>query len=345
MEGLEKNIKKQEKEEDLKKDEDHHDNYFNDEESSSSPLKDKKEGIYGDFLRRLSFKKKLPSFMSPVSETIDFVGEKLAKPTELKLNEPFQRKSSINLDFHKYVEREEFHIKCVTGRHLTESDIRKRKDKLSEFYQKIIVGNKNWVELMEKEDTDYFKELSMPQTPKYLVIACSDSRVVVNQFTNTDFGDVFTQRNVGNLVISTDFNVQSVIQYAIEYLKVEHVMVIGHTDCGAVKAALSNNHHGLIDHWLKYIRETAEKYIDELELEKNPPEKVIKLLIELNVREQCLNLCKNPIVQKAWNDGKDLYIHGFVFDMETGLLKDLDHLQKDWQEIQDIYRFNFTPSN
>jgi carbonic anhydrase len=118
-------------------------------------------------------------------------------------------------------------------------------------------------------------------------------------------------------------------------------MVIGHTDCGAIKAALSEHHHGLIDHWLKKIREVAEKYFDELGIGKESSDVVLRRLIEYNVREQCLNLCKNPVIQAAWNSGGKLYIHGYVFEMNTGKLIHLDNLQDDWQEIKDIYKFAF----
>jgi len=214
--------------------------------------------------------------------------------------------------------------------------------KYKEFFNKIIIGNLNWVEKKKIEDKNFFHYLSKPQMPKYLVISCADSRVVVNEFTATEPGDVFTHRNIGNLVISTDFNCQSVLQYAVEYLKVEHILVIGHTDCGAIKAALSYDHHGLIDHWLKNIREVAEKHEKELEKYENlGHDKLVRKLIKLNIREQCLNLCKSPIVQKAWDSGHDLYIHGYLFEMETGLLKDLEVVQKDWSNIQEIYKYNF----
>jgi carbonic anhydrase len=237
---------------------------------------------------------------------------------------------------------EEFINKCISNKKITHEEIQKHKEKFAEFYEKIYLGNQEWAKKKKDIDEKYFEKLANPQTPKYLVIACSDSRLVVNEFTATEPGDVFTHRNIGNLVISTDFNVESVIQYAVEYLKVEHILVIGHTDCGAIKAALSNNYHGLIDHWLKHIREVAEKYVHELDVLNSPPENVVRKLIELNIREQCLNICKNPIIQKAWDKGHDIYIHGFVFEIETGLLKELEYLQTDWLGIQDIYKFNFT---
>jgi carbonic anhydrase len=225
----------------------------------------------------------------------------------------------------------------------TSTSIEQNVDKMkmfSEYNEKIIKGNKSWIKSRLKEDPNYFVKLSQPQTPKYLVIACSDSRVVVNEFTATEPGDVFTHRNIGNLVISTDFNCQSVIQYAVDYLKVEHILIIGHTDCGAVRAALSDSYHGLIDQWLKNIREVAEKHFFDLNSE-NSKEEIVKKLIELNVKEQCLNMCKNPIIQKAWDSGRSLYVHGYLFEMESGKLRELKNLQQQWKDIQDIYKFKF----
>jgi len=238
---------------------------------------------------------------------------------------------------------EQIGLNCIYSRESFKlNKLDEKHAKYKEFFNKIIIGNLNWVEVKKKQDKNFFTSLIKPQKPKYLVISCADSRVVVNEFTATEPGDVFTHRNIGNLVISTDFNCQSVLQYAVEYLKVEHILLIGHTDCGAVRAALSYEHHGLIDHWLKNIREVAEKHEKDLEkCEKFGHENIVRKLIELNIREQCLNLCKSPIVQKAWDSGNDLYIHGYLFEMETGLLKDLEVVQNDWSNIQEIYKYNF----
>jgi carbonic anhydrase len=239
--------------------------------------------------------------------------------------------------------KESVKLNCISGTNIGAEEItklKKRRDDFKEFHKKIIIGNKIWREKKITEDPNYFQKLSRPQSPKYLVIACSDSRVVVNEFIQTEPGDVFTHRNIGNLVVSTDFNCQSVIQFAIEYLKVEHILVIGHTDCGAVKAALSDSHHGLIDHWFMKIRHVAEKHVNLLNLAQSK-EEILRGLIELNIREQCLNLCKNPIIQKAWDSGQNLYIHGCIFEMESGLLKELENLQMEWKEVQEIYKFKF----
>jgi hypothetical protein len=185
-----------------------------------------REEKFHHFIKYLNLKGKGKE--STQKPNISYVGEKYESPKKIHLNDPCARNLSQKMNIKKNVDREEFHLKCITNKCLSEDDIKNKKNDFSEFYDKIIVGNKHWVELMQSEDDNYFNELAKPRKPKYLVIACSDSRVVVNQFTNTHFGDCFTQRNIGNMVISTDFNVQAVIQYAIEYLKVEHIMVIGH---------------------------------------------------------------------------------------------------------------------
>jgi carbonic anhydrase len=186
------------------------------------------------------------------------------------------------------------------------------------------------------KNPEYFLEISSPQHPKYLIISCSDSRIQTNHILHTHPGEVFIHRNIGNIVNPSDFNIQSVISYAIENLKVKHVIVLGHTDCGAIKASLSGKYHGLIDHWLNPIRDIAEKEYEILNKTVNEEgeENLCKKLSELNIKEQVLNLCKNPIVQKAWNKGENLHIHGFLYDMKTGLLEDLQIFNKDWKKMK-----------
>ncbi len=307
---------------------------------------DKVEKAEKDQLEISSPRKMLLRRLSKITNldrTTEFLSD-----TELenKIKDIHIKPDELKSEYEKELEiLEQIGLNCIFTKTNEDLDIEKlkaRKGKYMEFHNKIIVGNKNWVETKKNLDADFFEKLSKPQKPKYLVIACSDSRVVVNEFTATEPGDVFTHRNIGNLVISTDFNCQSVLQFAVDYLKVEHIMVIGHTDCGAVRAALSYDYHGLIDHWLKNIREVVEKHGNQLrKAEDEGHERIVKKIIELNIKEQCLNLCKSPVVQGAWDRGQDLYIHGFLFEMETGVLKDLEVVQKDWSNIQDIYRYNF----
>lgn len=242
--------------------------------------------------------------------------------------------------FHTKDPIDQFFSKVIAGHTLTPQELSKKKNVFEDFYNKIVIGNEKWVNRKKIENPLYFEELTKPQKPEYLVISCSDSRVVVNEFTSTNAGEIFTHRNVGNMVVSTDINCQSVIQYAVDYLKVNHIMVIGHTDCGAVKASLTSKYHGLIDHWLKNIREVAEKHIEHLDMQNSTHDQVVRKLIELNVREQCLNLCKNPIIQSAWARNEDLLIHGYVFEIDTGYLRLVESLKKDWNEVQNIYKFD-----
>ena len=224
--------------------------------------------------------------------------------------------------------------------------------KFSDFYSRLMKNNKLWIDKCKELDSLYFVKMAQPQEPKCLVISCSDSRVVVNDCLGLKPGELFSHRNVGNLVISTDFNVQSVIQFAVQVLKVEHIIVVGHTDCGAVKAALTSKYHGLIDHWLRTIREIAEKYSDEIESIKssylnsnkdksNLNNELIRKLIELSVKESVLSLCKTPIVQKAWKNGQSLFVHGYVLEIETGKLIELDINQEEWAQIEETYKFEF----
>jgi len=198
----------------------------------------------------------------------------------------------------------------------------------------LLHNNRNWVKKTISEDPDYFKKLASPQHPNTLIISCSDSRISLNEITDTHPGEVFTHRNIGNLVNAIDFNFQSVLQFAVEILKVKQIIVMGHSDCGAIKSALKMNYKGLIDHWLKYIRIVIEKF--KTELDGLQGVQLERKLTELVIKEQVLNLCELPIVQKAWNNGQELYIHGCLFEVETGLIQDLNVIS-DWDKIKDIY--------
>ena len=326
----------------------------------SSPEKKQRQINPSDFLDKIIGKKKLHTEKVEVNEEKPRIFKKellrkLSRITNFDFkseDELFSKVQKIQLKSEELKTEkekdleifEQMGLNCICNKDIfgdTEK-LKSKKDHYAEFFNKIIVGNKTWAENKSKSDPNFFETLTSEQKPKYLVISCSDSRVVINEFTATNPGDVFTHRNIGNLVISTDFNCQSVLQYAVDYLKVEHILLIGHTDCGAIKAALSYDHHGLIDHWLKNIREVAEKHGNELiQFGNEDHDKMVKKLIELNIKEQCLNLCKSPIVQGAWDRGQDLYIHGYLFEMETGLLKDLQVVQNDWSNIQEIYKYNF----
>ncbi len=213
----------------------------------------------------------------------------------------------------------------------------------SEAVADLLKKNKEWVTDTLQKNPKFLKEISAPQHPKYLIITCSDSRILTSQILGTHPGELFVHRNIGNLVLSADFNFQSVLSFALENLKVKNIIVLGHTDCGAIKTSLSNKFHGLIDHWLQPIKDIVEKHHDKLDLVmKKDPEKLTTKLSKLNVKEQVINLCKNPIVQKAWNEGQQLYIHGLLFDMETGFVKDLRTVKREWRMIEDIHALDFS---
>jgi carbonic anhydrase len=189
--------------------------------------------------------------------------------------------------------------------------------------QNLLDYNKSWAERIKSEQPNFFKDLSKVQTPNILWIGCSDSRVPETQIVQQKPGDIFVHRNIANLVLHADINSQSVIQYAVEVLKVEHVVICGHYGCGGVKAALEKNKLGLIDNWLGNIREIYKANKDEIDSIDNSSEKVNRLA-ELNVKQQVHNVSENPFVQSEWASGRQLWVHGWIYSLETGLIKDLE---------------------
>ena len=183
-------------------------------------------------------------------------------------------------------------------------------------------NNRAWAERMVSRDPDFFKRLERQQGPQYLWIGCSDSRVPANEIIDLDPGEVFVHRNVANLAPPQDANYLSVLQYAVEVLKVRHVLVVGHYGCGGVRAALDDHRHGLIDHWLHPIREIAEANQAELAALEGPARE--DRLTELNVRRQVLNVASDLIVRDAWTRGQDLAVHGWVYALADGRVRDLD---------------------
>jgi carbonic anhydrase len=181
--------------------------------------------------------------------------------------------------------------------------------------------NRGWVAGILADDPDFFSRLSHGQSPVYLWIGCSDSRVPANQIVGLLPGEVFVHRNVANVVVHTDLNCLSVLQYAIDILAVEHVIVCGHYGCGGVQAALDGERHGLIDNWLRHVADVAHNHADELE--RLPEAERLDRLCELNVVEQVANVCQTTIVEDAWARGASLTVHGVVYGLEDGLLRDL----------------------
>ncbi len=189
-------------------------------------------------------------------------------------------------------------------------------------YEALLSGNRTWVDKRLKDDPDYFKKLAKGQSPEVLWIGCSDSRVPANEVTGTQPGQVFVHRNIANVCSHSDMNMLSVLDYAVNVLKVKHVIVAGHYGCGGVAAALSNKQFGLIDNWLRYIKDVYRLHSHELDRITDQDAKVNRL-VELNVMEQAYNLCKTTIIQNAWAERDDLQVHGWIVDISTGLIKDL----------------------
>ncbi|MBK7434878.1 MAG: carbonate dehydratase [Chitinophagaceae bacterium] len=205
-------------------------------------------------------------------------------------------------------------------------------------FEKILQDNKQWAAEMLENDPDYFNRLIKIQSPEVLWIGCSDSRVPADKITGTDPGEIFVHRNVANLVVHTDLNLLSVLQYAVEVLKVKHVIVCGHHNCGGVRAALKNHSLGLIDKWLWNIKNVYNQY--RKEINEMPDEDArVDLLTELNVKEQVLNLAKTSIVQKAWKDRKSPDLHGWVYDLRDGIINPVFEMPAGSQ-IDEIFEYD-----
>ncbi len=209
---------------------------------------------------------------------------------------------------------------------------------MEKSYKKLIEGNLSFSNEKKIEDPEYFKKLSLGQKPEYLWIGCSDSRVPANEITNTESGEIFVHRNIANLVIHTDLNLLSVLEYAVTILEVKHVIVCGHYGCGGVRASMSNQMHGFVDNWLCNIKDVYNKHQMELET-INDLDKRIDRLTELSVIEQVRNLAKTTIVQEAWKK-RPLVLHGWVYGINSGLITELKVIDKNNKDLEPIYRFD-----
>lgn len=183
--------------------------------------------------------------------------------------------------------------------------------------------NKKWAKQVKESDPDFFEKLSKQQKPDFLWIGCSDSRVPANQIVGLMPGEIFVHRNIANVVVHTDLNCLSVIQYAVDILKVKHIIVCGHYGCGGITAAMKTNSHGLIDNWLGHIKDVYRFHKATIDAIQEPEEKE-NLLCELNIIEQVANVCNTSIVENAWRSGQELSIHGWVYSIKDGILKDLN---------------------
>jgi len=203
---------------------------------------------------------------------------------------------------------------------------------------KLFENNRKWAQQMKEADPDVFLKLSRIQKPDYLWVGCSDSRVPANQLLGLAPGELFVHRNVGNIVVHSDLNFLSVLQFAVEVLSVRHIIVCGHYGCGGVRAALEDRPHGLIDHWLRHIRDVRQAH--QLELDTLVDEEArVDRLCELNVIQQAKNIAVTNTVQQAWARGTAVTIHGWIYRLSDGLLKDLGVEIRSAEQVPDGYRF------
>lgn len=183
-------------------------------------------------------------------------------------------------------------------------------------------NNRRWAAAIKERQPDFFEKLSLQQAPEYLWIGCSDSRVPANEIVALPPGELFVHRNVANIVVHTDLNCLSVMQYAVDFLKVKHIIVCGHYGCGGVRAAVCNQQLGLIDNWLRHVQDVQHKYAAELEGLTDEQVRVDRVC-ELNVLEQVTNVCQTTVVQDAWRRGQEVAVHGWIYRLDDGLLRDL----------------------
>ncbi len=206
---------------------------------------------------------------------------------------------------------------------------------------RLLVNNKLWAAEMRQRYDDFFENLSKAQKPNFLWIGCSDSRVLVNQITNTKPGEVFIHRNIANLVVNTDLNLLSVLQYAVEDLEVQHIIVCGHYDCGGIKAAMNDQYHGNLSNWLLEIKDIHRLHKEEID-EITDHEAKINRMTELNVIEQIRNLAKTPIIQRAWQMYNYPYLHGWIYSFHDGILQPLIEIAPN-DYTDEIYKLSFNP--
>lgn len=203
-------------------------------------------------------------------------------------------------------------------------------------YRNLLSGNKNWVQEKLRQDPQFFERLSQGQSPEVLWIGCSDSRVPANEITGTKPGDIFVHRNIANMVVHSDMNLLSVLDYAVNILKVKHVIVCGHYGCGGVKAAMTSEQYGLVDNWLRHIKDVYRLHSDEIDAISDENKKFNRF-VELNVIEQVFDLSKTSIIQNAWRTRDLPMVHGWVYDLKTGIIQDLGVSLKNDSEMPAIF--------
>ncbi len=210
---------------------------------------------------------------------------------------------------------------------------------MEKSYLRLLENNKTWVKEQLALDPNYFEKLSKGQSPEYLWIGCSDSRVPANQITGTEPGEVFVHRNIANMVVHSDMNMLSVLSYAVDVLKVKHIIVCGHYGCGGVIAAMKNQQFGLIDNWLRHIKDVYRYHHTELDAIEDENERA-RRFVEVNVQEQVHDLGKTSIVQNAWRRNQPLHIHGWVYDINDGLINDLKVTFTCTKDLHKVYHLD-----
>ena len=205
-------------------------------------------------------------------------------------------------------------------------------------YDKLLLENKAWAAEKVQNDPEYFTKLAGIQTPEFLWIGCSDSRVPANEITGTAPGEIFVHRNIANMVVHTDVNLLSVLEYAVKFLKVKHVIVCGHYGCGGVKASMAQHNLGIINKWIMHIKDVQRIHADELQAIGNEEARTNRL-VELNVIEQVTNLAKTSVIQKAWKDREGPHLHGWVYGLENGLIKPIFELPAG-SRIDPLYEYD-----
>jgi carbonic anhydrase len=205
------------------------------------------------------------------------------------------------------------------------------------IYKSLLEGNRTWVKERIEEDPQYFERLSKGQSPQVLWVGCSDSRVPANQITNTNPGDIFVHRNIANVVVHSDMNILSVLDYAVNILKVKHVIVCGHYGCGGVEAAMQNKQYGLVDNWLRFIKDVYRIHRETLDAIQDY-EARLERFVELNAIEQAYSLMKTTIIQNAWAERDAPQVHAWVYSLKTGIIKDLQVSQTHLENLTPVYR-------
>ncbi len=207
------------------------------------------------------------------------------------------------------------------------------------FYKQLLDNNKKWVASKLEKDPEYFRKLSAGQKPPVLWIGCADSRVPANEIIGAEPGEVFVHRNIANMVVHSDMNMLSVLDYAVNVLQVKHIIVCGHYGCGGVQTAMTNKHVGLIDNWIRHIKDVYRFHQEELDAITDEQQRFNRF-VELNVFEQVLDLGKTSIVQSAWERGQQVHVQGWVYDIHDGMIKDLDVTLKDNDTLCDVYKLD-----